>query len=255
MAEKYKNNGKATYLISVKDDYRIKTAFDSLDGDEYIYEVIVVCDGCTEEFIKFVKSNIDGRSFKSVILTRPNSTGLAAALNYGMAFCSTKYLARLDADDYNIKGRTEIQIEFLVRNSNLTLVGSNCIFKPENCVSNLPIKHHEISTRFFKETVLLHPTVMFNMENLQSLRYPEQFSKGAQDLVFWAELISKGHYLGNIPNALVNYTVTNRFRWSRVLSGFLAYLYCGKLLEAKFLSYFAGIRLVLAAIYSSTRRR
>ena len=49
--------------------------------------------------------------------------GINFALNYGLNLVKTKYMARMDADDYSFPTRFEKQIKFLEENPKYVMVG------------------------------------------------------------------------------------------------------------------------------------
>lgn len=244
---------EVSYLIAVKNDYRIISAVESLEDDALIYEVLIVCDGCDEEFIEFCENSFAALKIRTRILVKNISNGLASALNYGLDNCQSKFVARLDSDDINLPGRTRSQKTYLENNCGVTMVGGNCIFFPDGGLSNMPLTMKEITHRFFKQTVFIHPSVMYNMANLKNARYDERFSTGAQDLVMWATLLKTGHQLANIGDPVVKYTVPTKFRLNRIFAGVKAYYHCGHLLDRRFEAFGAIFKSLAAEVYRYIR--
>ena len=100
-------------------------AIDSILIQDYIpNEVVIIVDG-------FVSKDI--RSFLRFILTRADifkvfylekNVGLGLALNYGIPKCTNNLIARFDSDDINLKDRLKIQYEFIKKNPQISIVGS-----------------------------------------------------------------------------------------------------------------------------------
>ena len=101
-------------------------AIDSILVQDYIpNEVVIIVDGYVSNeirsFLDFILSL--GDIFKVFYIEE--NVGLGLALNYGIPKCTNKLIARFDSDDINLKDRLKIQYEFIKRNPQISIVGSD----------------------------------------------------------------------------------------------------------------------------------
>ena len=180
-------------------------AIDSILIQDYVpREVVIIVDG-------FVSKDI--KSFLSFILTREDifkvfylekNVGLGLALNYGIPKCSNNFIARFDSDDINLKDRLKIQYEFIKKNPQISIVGSD-VFEFNNINKNLILKRMKNDLIFHQFPIrnpLNHPTVLFRKEDIiKSGSYKN--IKLFEDYELWLRCLKKGLNIHNINQPLV----------------------------------------------------
>ncbi|MEC9093882.1 MAG: glycosyltransferase [Planctomycetota bacterium] len=97
----------------------IRRAVDSILGQSLAaLEIIVVDDGSNDATLKILHQLQDPR----VRVTSTLHQGVADAANHGLNYCSSKYIARMDADDVAHPEKLEKQLDYLKQNQ-LDVVG------------------------------------------------------------------------------------------------------------------------------------
>lgn len=107
------------------------------------FQFVIVDDGSDEETRCYLDSITDPR----VEVLRQENKGTAAAANYGLSVCTGDYIARMDADDWALPQRLEIQLNFMESNPKVGIVGSQVAPMGACGVGgslNLPCEHDEI---------------------------------------------------------------------------------------------------------------
>jgi len=91
------------------------------------FEFIILDDGSTDNSLKIIEEYQvkDGRI---LLIKNKNNIGLAASLNKGIKLAKSKYIARQDADDISNIDRLTIQYNFMEKNKNIDILGSNCSY-------------------------------------------------------------------------------------------------------------------------------
>jgi glycosyltransferase involved in cell wall biosynthesis len=84
------------------------------------WRCIIVNDGSTDGTRKFLDSIHDDR----FLILHQENAGISAALNHGLEYCDTPFVARLDADDIAKPTRFAEQVEFLATHPGVGLVGT-----------------------------------------------------------------------------------------------------------------------------------
>ena len=59
------------------------------------------------------------------LITNEINLGLIKTLNKGIDLAKGKYIARMDADDISATSRIEQQVNFLEKNKEISIIGSN----------------------------------------------------------------------------------------------------------------------------------
>jgi glycosyltransferase EpsE len=127
-------------------------------------------------------------------------------LNLGIKNSSGFFIARQDADDFSLPHRFQEQIIALNR-MNLDLIGSQAIFINSDLnyesISELPIKHLDISQYAQYSNPFIHSSIMFRRSMLATLYgYDENLSTG-QDYELWRRVIQNGFNVANTKSPLV----------------------------------------------------
>jgi len=134
----------------------------------------------------------------------PRNSGLAAALNHGLQYVRTPWVARADADDVNLPQRFATQIRRAQQG--LDLIGS--YIQEVNLAGTLlkirqvPCDHDNIVAFAARRNPFNHMSVMFRTKLAKECGgYPMLHLR--EDYGLWASMISKGARTSNIDQALV----------------------------------------------------
>lgn len=145
---------------------------------------------------------------KNIIsLIKPKNQGLGLALRDGLSYVSTKWVARMDADDISLPDRFEKQIKYLKRYPNVDLLGGQiCEFKNNPCkvISQriVPIDKNSISKFIKWRNPFNHMTVMMKVEAVKRAGNYQNIG-GFEDYDLWNRMIVRGYAFHNLPDDLV----------------------------------------------------
>jgi glycosyltransferase EpsE len=179
------------------------------------FELIIVDDSdsiVTKEFLN-KESNLDRR----IKLIRPKiRNGLASALNVGISHSIGFFIARADADDFQMQNRLEVQLNFLVENPNVGVVGSFVNNVDINCnyigVKEFPVNDRDIKRYSALFNPICHPSVMFRKTLIDSFGGYSINFRAAEDYEMWMRFIKHGVIFSNIPIPLLNYHLADSDR-------------------------------------------
>jgi len=144
-------------------------------------ELVLVKDGkLTKELDLVVESFAKKHPGFINIVTIKENKGLGLALRRGVKKCRHDIIARMDSDDVCHPTRFEKQIQFLIDNPAIQIVGSNAkdfIGNIKDVVSYriFPEKHEDILKFSKRRCPLLHPTTMFRKEAIINAGNYEHF--------------------------------------------------------------------------------
>lgn len=199
--------------------FHFKQSLDSILNQSYTNILIYIgCDGALSEQLNNLLSEYKGNSCIKIIRF-PENRGLAAVLND--LLCLTEkdkidYLARMDADDIADKLRFEKQLDFLISNPDIDVVGGAIEEIDED--GNLKGKRvdypisHEACRKFFRyRDPLAHPATFFRRSFFVKAKgYRAEYRKN-QDTMLWFDGFRNGCRFGNIPDVVLKFRVNDSF--------------------------------------------
>lgn len=136
-------------------------------------EVVLVVDGPVPEELEDVLRR--AREFVQLEIIRlPTRGGLASALNAGLPFCTTDWVARMDSDDICVPERFYVQFQMIAGDPSLDLIAAwHAEFDADpqltTSVKSAPAHHDAIARRLRWRNVLSHPTVVVRRAVLEAV--------------------------------------------------------------------------------------
>lgn len=177
-------------------------------------EVVLVKDGHLTNELEGVISKFQ-KEYNDVLKVIPLSKnfGLGKALNVGLDHVTNNTVARMDTDDVCYPDRFEKQINFLMNNPEISVVGGivqefNKNPGDLNQFRKLPL-NSEALFKFAKyRNPLSHPSVMFKKAavlNVDSYRDMPLF----EDYYLWVRMLLKGYKIANINEPILHFRIGN----------------------------------------------
>jgi len=160
----------------------IAFAIDSILNQTYKrWHLFIIDDGSSDATSEVVSSFKDERIS---ILKDGKRRGLAARLNQIIDLCTGEFLARLDADDIAYPERLQKQVEYLLNNPSVDLLGTGAVVFDQDgkAVGSYPARltHGDLCKHPWSGFYLAHPTWMGRATWFKRYRYREDMPK-AQD--------------------------------------------------------------------------
>lgn len=162
---------KVTVLMTVYNGLPfVRQAVQSiLDQTLSDWRCVIVNDGSTDGTGDFLASIRDERF---VILHQQNA-GISVAMNNGLQHCTTRYVARLDADDVAVPTRLAEQVAYLDAHPEIGLVGTQVVPMGERRLGRslkLPLEHNAImSGLLLGRHAVVHSSIMLCTELLRQV--------------------------------------------------------------------------------------
>ena len=196
---------KITVLMAVYNgEKHLATAIESILCQTYKdFEFIIIDDFSTDNSLDIIQSHAKTDSRIKVFENLVNC-GLTKSLNKGLQCAQGKYIARMDADDISVPIRLMKQYNLLSLNYGAySVVGCNFDIinadRPLKIIKrvNLAKYNDDIRRGLAKESVLCHPSVMFNKDDIRAVGGYDESFRYAQDYDLWIRLWSKGYNIYN----------------------------------------------------------
>lgn len=191
------------------------------------FEFIIILDNPNNIDLKNLIEDYAKKDSRIRFYVNEKNLGLVNTLNKGIGLATGKYIARMDADDISVETRLEKQFNFLEKNKNISMIGTNiiCINEEDNIIeesTDIVTDKDLIKEISRYRNCMVHPSMMFKREdiikigNYRHVLYAEDY-----DLV--SRFITSGYSISNINEVLLKYrvrktSVTNTNKKNQILS-------------------------------------
>jgi glycosyltransferase involved in cell wall biosynthesis len=169
------------------------------------FELIILNDGSTDSTQEIINTYSDPRI---VAMENESNIGLINTLNKGFTLSKGTFIARIDADDIWIDvDKLSNQVDFLIKNPNHVLVGTQAIIKngKGNSQTCYPLSDSEIRKSILSKNPFLHSSIVFKKDVLREIPYRKE-DYLVEDYSLWLRLGLLGKF-ANLPDYSLEYLV------------------------------------------------
>jgi len=207
----------SAYINCTKDN--IEKALNSVFHEQVLKpdQIVLVLDGpvgdSLYEFVLLFQKSVE---CEMIIHPIQKSKGFGNALNEGLNLCTGEYIARMDSDDICLPNRFLDQMDYLLKNPSVDVVGSWVLEIDENDkitreVVEYPETHEQCLSSFMYRDPLAHPSVIFQKTFFDKAgKYPIN-SPLFEDTVMWYQGFVNGCVFSNIPTVCLKFRRSSDF--------------------------------------------
>ncbi len=207
------DEAKITIIMPVYNGEKyLKEAIDSILSQTYKNFILyIINDGSNDQSEKIILSYSDTRIR---YLKNEKNLGIVKTLNRGLSLASTKYVARMDADDICDKRRLEIQVNELENDDDLVLLGTHAELIDENGLiigqMQPPEEDDKIRTSLLFSNVFIHSSIMIRNSVLKEKKWQYDVSHIAvEDYGLWLK-IADMYKIKILPLKLMKYRINRQ---------------------------------------------
>ncbi|MGN7479329.1 glycosyltransferase family 2 protein [Solibacillus silvestris] len=193
----------------------IEDCLDGLKSQTYEKtEVILINDASTDHTQKIAEKWIKNSKapFQTILCNLPVNAGFAGALTVGYFMSSGEYIAVNDADDISHPQRFEKQVDFLLKNPDYDLIGSNyqVFYDPklkEGGQKSNWLKYGDSIRKCYGEGghCVSHGTILFRGKVFDMFGGPTRRIDGAEDYEFIVKFLNAKLKIENLKDVLYYY--------------------------------------------------
>ena len=184
-----------------------KEAIDSILKQTYQnLEIILLLDNPQNEELKKLITDYKGQDERVRIHINEENRGLPATLNAGINLATGDYIARMDGDDISVSSRIEKQLNYLLENSKVDLIGSNAYIINED--GEEIGEYSKLQTDFSQKIMLrkasinmIHPTWFGKSSLFKQCKYRNFMH--CEDYDFMARAYAMGSNFYNLKENLL----------------------------------------------------
>lgn len=176
-------------------------------------EVILIKDGpVTKELEEVIEIFLSEYEVFHVYSLNENK-GLGYALNYGLQYCNNEVIFRMDTDDISVKDRAKVQLDYLKKNPEVSVLGTYIeefidVSGNDQYIKRVPLNDNDIKRMLRKKNAINHPSVVFKKSHILAVGgYIEL--KLNEDYYLWVRMAEKGYIFANLEKPLVKMRITD----------------------------------------------
>jgi glycosyltransferase involved in cell wall biosynthesis len=158
------------------------------------FKIICINDGSTDGTGLIIAKWKKKYSSRMQVVTHEDNVGFTDSLNEGLGLISTKWTARIDADDCWHPEKLEKQLAYLASNTKTKLIGCNYINVSDNFERqvNLPETDTQIRKYFVRDNPFGHSCVVFDTDLVRSIGGYNKEYYPSDDYELWFRLSENG---------------------------------------------------------------
>lgn len=186
------------------------------------FEIIAVNDFSTDKSVEILRSYNDPR----IHVVDNIDKGIVSALNFGLKYCQSDIIARMDADDVMYVDRLKKQLDVLSINPVITLCATQARKFPEEIIQegyveymrwqNACLTMRDIKNQIYIESPFVHPSVMFRKSCVVELG-GYKMGDFPEDYELWLRLFHAGKLMMKLDEVLLDWRESDN-RLSRTSS-------------------------------------
>lgn len=177
-------------------DQTLARALDSVRNQTYQdWELILVNDGSTdnsEQMVNEYFQQYHGLRYKHL---SQSNMGPSGARNTAIKNAQGQYIAFLDSDDAWEPQKLEIQIDFMEKNPDVAITGTNCYIVKESRWAKYPLQPPVIEANYYRllfKVFFLTPTVVIRREVFfQDELWFREGKNHAEDLLLFLQIVRR----------------------------------------------------------------
>lgn len=174
------------------------------------FEVIAVDDFSGDASADLLESYKDPR----IRVIKNTQKGIVSALNDGLSYCRSDYVARMDADDVMYVDRLEKQYRVMVENPSLAVCATQARKFPKGIIKagyveymrwqNACLSEQDIANQIYIESPFAHPSVMFRKSRIEAVG---SYRDGGfpEDYELWLRLYHAGEVMMKLDEVLLDW--------------------------------------------------
>ena len=182
------------------------------------WEMLIIDDGSTDNAFQSI-SDIDDNRIN--ILRDGSNKGLAARLNQAIDLARGQYLARMDADDVSYPERFERQVEVLLNDPTVDLVGARSVTINDNNELTGVLSCGDISSSVcskpWRGISLPHPTWMGQITWFRKNRYAEPAPYFCEDQELLLRTYENSRFL-IVNEQVLAYRISQTINWHKLVN-------------------------------------
>lgn len=189
-------------------------------------EIILVADGVLTEELYQVINNWKTKLGEILqVIQLPENIGTGLAKNIGLSKCTYEIVSIVDTDDISVPERFKLQIEFLEKNPEISIIGGQIIeFMDEienpTGIREVPLSNNALQKYAKKQSPFNNMTITYRKADILKVG-GYQHHLWMEDYNLFLRVIAEGYKIQNLPDVLVYARIANGMHGRRKGLGYI----------------------------------
>ncbi len=204
MKQEQSMNPKVSFIMGVYNGANtLNLSIDSIINQTFKEWELIICDDCSTDKSLSILNDYAQKDQRIKVLSNKKNIGLAATLNKCIKNSSTPILARQDADDTSHKERLEKQYKYLLKNPDISILGTNSYLTDDYKIWGTLDRPEIPSQRdWLKGSQVIHASTLMKKDALLEVGCYNEKALRVEDTEMWYRLISRGHKIRTLQEKL-----------------------------------------------------
>lgn len=181
------------------------------------FEICAILNNCSDDSENLLEKIKKNSNIKINIL-KENEQGIVPTLNLGLKFAlnsGAELIFRQDADDIWHQNKMQSQLDFLIENSNISILGTQINvcdkeqfeigIRKEIYKHYLPTNNNDCFVWLLNgHNPIAHPSVVIKKDVFETCGLYKNYPY-AEDLKLWTDAASSGFHFSNLKNCFLDY--------------------------------------------------
>ncbi|MFW9973193.1 MAG: glycosyltransferase [Candidatus Odinarchaeota archaeon] len=191
----------------------ISETIESIINQDYSNFEYLIIDDCSSDSSWEIIQNYAEKDKRIKIIRNKRNLGIVRTRNKGFLNRSSrsKYFAILDSDDVSLLNRLKIQVEFLEKNQDYGLVGSNVLIIDENSkvigYREYPASDNKIRKKITRYNPFTQSSIILRTEIIDQIGLYDENWHVCQDYDYWLRIGIRWK-LANVDKPLIKYRIS-----------------------------------------------
>lgn len=202
------NKPKVSIIMGIYNcEHTLEESINSIINQTYDNWELIMCDDCSKDnTYEVAKRYAEIYPNKIKLLKNEKNLTLAPTLNKCIEHVTGEYIARQDGDDISEKNRIKTQVEFLEKNKDISIVGTNMVSFDEYGCYGVHSLGESLDRDYYlkKGVIFFHATILIRTEVMKKLNgySTKWYAVQAEDYELWSRFIKEGYKGYNLQENL-----------------------------------------------------
>lgn len=188
-------------VFNTKEEYLRESIESILDQSFENFELIILDDGSKNNAKEVIKSYVE-KDKRVKFFENEENKGVSYSRNKLIELANGKYIAWQDSDDISVENRLKYQHDYMERNPDITVLGSNIFLYPNPTIYYYPEKIEIYD--LIKGCSVANGSIMVRLSDIEGIKYKEHLQIG-EDYDFWCQVAAKGLKIRTYKKPLMTY--------------------------------------------------
>lgn len=186
------------------DQHHLEKCIKSILNQTYKNFEFIICNDCSTDDSGNIIEAFQKTDSRIVYIENKKNLGLGDTLNKCIDIAKGLYIARMDSDDICLENRLKNQVEYMIENPKVDVLGTLAYYIDENdnVMGNFKRIEEVTLSNAVKMSQVIHPTVLMKKKTLIKVNgyTVTEITRRAEDYDLWCKILMHGGVIKNLQS-------------------------------------------------------